>query len=256
MLPSDWREQVTAMVAGKQPLTEQASGQLFAGGPVLSPVEQIGVYANQYRIRLYEALEEEVIGLRALLGDALKPTLWRYLEDCPSTSWTLERVADGLEDWLRAQGAPVAQVEMAALDRAVQRGFIAGDPQPLTAEQLATLPPLQLTPPTQLLRLTTNVHDVRSALRAGDVVDLQTGTDVPLVVFRQGRSLQTLVLEPAAFRLLAAFRDGVDVGSALEALVLEGLVEPEAVATSVQRWFRDFAAHGLVQVRSDGAERP
>lgn len=245
MLPSDWRDRVTAMVAGKQPL----SGELFAGGPVLSPVEQIGVYANQYRLRIYGALEEEVIGLRALLGDQLEVTLWRYLDDCPSTSWTLERIANGLEDWLRAQGAPVAQIEMAALDRAVQRGFIAGDPSPLTAEQLASLPPLKLSPPTQLLRLTTNVHDVRSAVRSGEAVALQTGLDVPLVVFRQGRVLQTLVLEPAAFALLTAFRDGLDVGSALEKLVLDGLAEPEDLASQVQRWFRDFAAHGLVEVR-------
>lgn len=247
MLPSDWRERVTAMVSGREPLAPD----LFAGGPVLGPLDQIGVYANQYRIRLYEALADEVIGLRALLGDDLEPTLRRYLADCGSTSWTLERIADRLEGWLAAQGAPVAQVEMARLDRAVQRAFIAGDPQPLAIEQLAAFPPLALTPPTRLLRLTTNVHDVRSGVRSGDPVPLQTGLDVPLVVFRRERAIQTLVLEPAAFTLLEALGRGDDAGQALEQLVLDGCIAPDALADSVQRWFHDFAAHGLVQVRPD-----
>ena len=244
MLPSDWRERVTAMVSGREPLAPD----LFAGGPALGPVDQIGVYANQYRIRLYDALFDEVIGLRALLGDDLEPTLRRYLADCPSTSWTLERIADRLEGWLADQGAPDEQVEMARVDRAVQRAFIAGDPVPLDPAQLAGLPSLVLTPPTQLLRLTTNVHDVRSASRAGTEVALETGLDVPLVVFRRDRAIQTLVLEPAAFALLDGLREGLGLEGALEALVVEGLVEPETLAGRVQRWFHDFAAHGLVQI--------
>ena len=249
LLPDDWREQVTAMVSGQAPL----DGALFRGGPVLGPADQIGVYANQYRIRLYDALAEEVVGLRVLLGDRLKSVLWAYLRDQPSTSWTLERIAVRLEGWLRDQGAPVEQIEMAALDRAVQVAFIAADPRPLSVEQLQSLPDLELAPSVQRLWLTTNVHDVRSAVRSRASVQLEHGVVHPLVVFRKGLGVQTVVLPAGAWHLLHGFERGLSIPDALEELVVRERVTADEVGASIQGWFRDLATHGLVQVRTQSA---
>ena len=70
-LPDDWRETFVEMVQGKRPL----EADWFTGGPALSPMEQIEVYKNQYRLRLYDALVEEVPGLAHLLGGGVEPTL-------------------------------------------------------------------------------------------------------------------------------------------------------------------------------------
>lgn len=237
------------MVSGQAEL----DGALFRGGPVLGPAQQIGVYANQYRIRIYDALAEEVVGLRVLLGDDLKDVLWAYLRDQPSTSWTLERIAVRLEGWLRDQGAPIEQIEMAALDRAVQVAFIAGDARPLSVEQLQSLPDLELAPSVRRFLFTTNVHDVRSAVRSGTSVALEHGQQIHLVVFRKGLGVQTVVLPKGAWHLLDGFERGLSIPDALEELVLNEVVTADEVGASIQGWFRDLATHGLVQVRTPSA---
>lgn len=232
------------MVSGQKPL----DGALFSGGPVLGPVDQIGVYADQYRLRLYPALEEEVIGLKALLGaEALKPLLWRYLEACPSQTWTLARIAERLEGWLREQDAPIEQIEMAALDRAVQRGFTAGDGTPLTIEQLASLPPLRLHPAVSLLRHTTNVHEIRSAAYRDDRPAIRHELDVHLVIYRKGLRLAHRELEPGAWHLLSHVQRGAPLEEGLEAMLADGHIQVDTVADDIQRWMKTFAELGLVQ---------
>ena len=59
MLPADWQVRFVEMVRGAAPL----EGTWFAGGQGLSPVEQIGVYRDQFRMRLGESLSAELPGL-------------------------------------------------------------------------------------------------------------------------------------------------------------------------------------------------
>jgi hypothetical protein len=244
-LPHDWREQVTAMVARKVAL----DGAMFGGGPVLSPVEQIGVYRNQYELRLYDALREELIGLRHLLGDRTRDVLWAFLDAHPSRSWTLNRVADGLVDWLRSTGAPVEQIEMAELDHAVQRGFDAAEGRAIDPADLQELPALRLQPAVSLLRLTTNVHVVRAAVLVGqDIPAVEHGRDVHLVVFRSNLRMRHWELSPAAWTVLHGLSVGLPTLDALGAVVEQGLVEPEALPVAVQGWFRDYVTNQLVEV--------
>src|SRR5688500_11772041 len=114
-LPSDWQVVMAEMVRGAAP----ADGARFAGGPVLGPSEQIGIYREQYRLRMWDAFVEEIPGLRVLLGDDLERVVWGYLADCPPDSWTLARITNRLPGWLEAHGAPAAHVDMARLDAAV-----------------------------------------------------------------------------------------------------------------------------------------
>lgn len=252
-LPDDWRDQVTAMIARRAPL----DGSMFRGGPVLSPVEQIGVYRNQYELRLYDALVEEIAGLAHLLGPRLRETVWAYLDAHPSRSWTLNRVADHLVPWLEATGAPVEQVEMARVDRAVQRGFEAALGRPLVPEQLTELPDLRLQPAVTLLRLTTNVHAIRGAVLAErESPQLERGLDVPLVIFRQAFRMRHWELSPGAWHVLEALGRGVSTMDALTGVVEGGLVAPDDLAEAVQGWFRDFVTHQLVEVRSPPAPDP
>ena len=243
-MPPDWQTRMVEMIRGAQ----AADGSWFAGGPSLTPVEQIEVYRNQYRLRLYDAVAEEVPGVVHLLAEQAEDTIRAYLADHPSESWTLNDVAKALVPWLEARGAPSAQVEMARLDRAVQGGFTAAPGEPIEVTQLSTMPMLELQPHVTLIHATHNIHLVRSAVVSGrDVPDLVPG-DFTIVVFRRGIKMRHWVLDPAMFFILDGIGRGEHLGAIVERLVADGLVTPPELAQRIAGWFRDFSERNLVQI--------
>lgn len=244
-LPDDWRERFVEMVRGTEPL----DGSWFTGGPVLSGLDQIGVYKNQYRLRLYDAVAEEVPGLLHLLGGGAEPTLRAYLHDHPSTGWTLNRVANHLVAWLEERCNPRHLVEMAMLDRAVQAGFEAGDGTPIDPAALVQMPPLKLQPHVTLLPLNHNVHWIRSAVLAGaeSIPDLEEGF-YPVVVFRRGIKMRHWQMPRGAFEILRGIDDGLSVEAAIDRAFNEGVLNAETLATDIGTWFKDFAERNLVEI--------
>jgi hypothetical protein len=240
-LPDNWRARLVEMIRGAAP----PDAAWFTGGPVCTPAEQLGIYLDQYRLRLYDALVEEVPGLSWLLGDDREAVLRHYLADHPSRSWTLNRVADALPDWLAgAADATPARVDMARLDRAIQAGFEAADAPALAPEALFGLPDLRLRPAVRLLRLRTNVHDVRAAVLTGAAPPPTEAADVWLVVFRRGVSMRTLALEPGAWTLLDALDRGLPTRDAIDEAAR--VVDPATLLERLPAWFRDFVALELV----------
>lgn len=247
MLPADWRERFVAMVRGAAPL----SGEWFTGGPVCTPIQQAGIYAEQYRLRLYDALLLEIRGLAELARDdpRLEASLRRYLADHPSRSWTLNRVADPLAPWLaREPHVPPEWVEMAWLDRAVQAGFEAADGPPVTPEQLATMPSLVLQPHVSVLRLRFDVHHFRAlALGTGERREVSAG-DFPVVVFRRDTVMRHWQVPLGLWGILDAIGRGLPVSAALDEVHRRGLADVPTLAEHVGGWFRDLAERNLVSV--------
>lgn len=243
-LPPDWRERFVEMVRGAEDLDDS----WFTGGPVLSAMEQIAVYKNQYRLRLYDALVEEVPGLVRLLGKGAEPTLRAYLFDRPSAEWTLNRVADGLVAWLEERQNAAEIVEMAKLDRAVQAGFEAAGGAPLDAAALVSMPRLRLQPHVTLLRLTHNVHWIRSAVLADkEVPELEEGS-YPVVVFRRNLKMRHWQMPRGAFEVLWEIDRGGDVESAINAVFERGLLNADTLAADIGTWFQDYAERNLVEI--------
>jgi hypothetical protein len=232
------------MIRGAAPL----SGDWFTGGPVCTPDDQIAIYADQYRQRLLGALREEMIGLRHLLGEQTDAVFWRYLADHPPRSWTLNRVADDLPGWLATQPeATDALIDMARLDRAVQRGFEAADGRVLTPADLAAPPErLALAPHVSLLWLTTNVHLVRSALLSGTEPPAVREAHVHLVVFRRGIKMRHWAVGPAIFALLEGIAEGLPLAEAVEKPVRDGWMDPTTLSSEIGGWFESFAERRLV----------
>lgn len=243
MLPPDWQLQMVEQIRGAAPL----AGDWFSGGPGLSPADQIAVYREQFRLRLMDAVVEELPGLCCLLGEARDALLWAYLQDHPPHAWTLNRVADAMPSWLQARGAPDAQVQMAALDLLVSAGFEAAAPRPLEPASLLGAPCLRRTPPTGLLRLTWSVHQVRSAVVGGGAPAALEAGEWHLVVFRRGLRMRHLEIEAPLWRILAA----LDGTRPLDQALGEGLQGgdlPADLGGALQRWFRQLAELELVEV--------
>lgn len=246
VLPPDWRERMVEMIRGAAPLEDQ----WFTGGPVCTPKEQIAIYADQYRLRLFDALTEEVRGVYHLVegtdGEAL---LRRYLLENPSRSFTLNRVADALPEWLERQpGVERSLVEMAHLDRAVQKGFEAAEGTPLDPAALLTLPRLRLQPHVSLVRLSTNVHEIRSAVLSSlEAPILRTG-DFPLIVFRRENKMRHWVAPLALWGILGAIDRGDTVPAAIDDVFGRGWIDTETLQAEIGGWFRDLAERQLVSV--------
>lgn len=232
------------MIRGAAPL----DGAWFAGGPVLGPTEQIGVYRDQYRMRLGDALLEELPGWCAMVDEPQRGRVVEaYLAAHPSRTWTLNRVADAFAGWLEGGGAPVAQVEMARLDLAVQRGFEAAAGRPLRPEDLAEVPPLRLQPHARLLRFTHDVHRLRAAALAGEAPPPLTQGDFPLVIFRRGLQMRHWELPLGAWALLDGIARGLAVEAAVERALAEGLLDEGDLGARLSTWFRDFVVRDLVE---------
>lgn len=242
------------MIRGAAP----ADGSWFAGGVVLGPDDQIAVYREQFRMRMWDALVDDVAGLHHLLGapayhDAEDDhPYWRYLADHPPDSWTLARIADHLADWLAKDGAPAEQVEMARLDAAVQHGFTAADGHTPRPEELQAVLGgadlrLALQPHVRLLRFTRGVQRVRSALLSGAEVPALVEGDFRLAVFRVERQMRHLECEPGEWALLDAFSAGADLGGALEAALAE-TGDAAVLGQRLGAWFQRFTERGLLQI--------
>ena len=244
-LPADWREIFVDMVRGNRPLDDR----WFTGGPALSPLEQIAVYKDQYRLRLYDALAEEVPGLVWMLGAGAEPLLRAYLFDRPSTAWTLNRVADHLVEWLEQRQCPRRFVDMARLDRAVQRGFEAAPGTAIDPAALLGMPPLRLQPHVTLLRLHYNVHWLRSKAlaRSTEVPELERG-EYGVVVFRRGIKMRHWEMPRGAFAILEGIDQGLAVDAAIERAFGLDLLDPQTLGEDISTWFRDYASRSLVEV--------
>jgi hypothetical protein len=251
-LPEDWRERVGDMIRGVAPV----DGALFAGGPWLSPEAQVEVYAEQFRLRTWDVLAEDVAGTLHLLGDDGEDVLRAYLLDHPPDTWTLSGLARELSGWLARRGAPAEQVEMAWLDRAVQEAFVAAEGRTPTAEEVATASirgvRLRLQPHVRLRRLTTNVHLVRMDLSSPETRDAPRAVgpaDVHLVVYRAATlRVRHLEVEPGAFAILAALgQDGAPLEVAIgAALAVDD--RPADLPARLQGWFKSFTERGLIEL--------
>lgn len=246
-LPPDWQHVTAAMIRGARPL----DGGLFVAGAVLGPDAQIAVYREQFDLRFWDVVAEDACGLLALLGDVGEPTLRAYLRDCPPDAWTLSRVCDRLEGWLVSRGAPVEQVEMAWLDRAVQRSFVAAGGLTPTPEALAAGGfglRLRLQPHVRLRRLTHDVHHVRMDLSEQAEVRAPSAGDFPVAIFRAPTlKVRHFDLEPSAYTLLEA----LGPGATLEAAVMAAAAvdpDPAALVGKLGVWFRRFTERGLFEV--------
>ena len=232
------------MIRGREPL----DALWFAGGPSLSPLEQISVYKRQYRLRLGGALGDEVPGLRWLLGEDADSVLDGFLMAKPSTSYTLNRVADGMVEWLAERDSAPEILEMARLDHAVQSGFEADWGRPLDVARLAAMPRLELQPHVTLLRNRTNVHELRSAVMRGADPPALIDGDYPIVIFRRNLKMRHWVMDLGAWGVLREIEDGRGVDEAIEAVFSRGWVAADDIAGSIQQWFQDYAERNLVQV--------
>ena len=229
----------------------------------LTGFERIEIYNRGYWFRVLDCLAEDFPGVRAIIG--VKQFRWlseAYLAECPSSSFTLRNLGSRLEDWLKLHpvwlgSRPRLVLDMVAVEWAHIEAFDSLQRPALTVEELSHVGPelrLDLQPYIRLLGLHYPVDDLAVAVRAEKptrkMVTAMLKSPIPesanlyLAVHRVDYSVCYKRLEPEAFRLLTALRNGAELLSAIEAAFENSEQPEEEQARKVEEWFRLWQSLG------------
>jgi hypothetical protein len=228
----------------------------------LTSFERLEIYNRQYWFRVLHSMVEDFPGVRAIVGaKRFRRMSEAYLAECPSQSFTLRNLGSQLAGWLQAHPEwlgpkPQLVLDMVALEWAHIEAFDGLQRPVVTAEELlqagAELK-LQLQPYISLLALHYPVDDlllaVRQKKRTGKIVSAMLNSPVAqanifLAVHRVDYSVHYKRLEPEAFRLLLALKNGADLQQAIEAAFGDLAGNEKQQARDLQEWFGGWQSLG------------
>ncbi|HXB62758.1 MAG TPA: DNA-binding domain-containing protein [Acidobacteriaceae bacterium] len=239
----------------------------------LTSFERLEIYNRQYWFRLFTAFEEDFPGLQAIVGKKRFEALMRaYLDECPSTSFTLRNLGSKLHDWLRTNPQHIAPNEKLALDMVRLEwvhieSFDAAELPPMPPEQLAMAGPqtaFKLQPHIKLLELAYPVDDLLISVRneAGSndassnnatvfrkskavkqVAALAPQT-IHLAVHRHQNSVYYKRLAPEEFGILLALSEGLPLEAAIERGCAGSKLDANEAPALLQQIFTTWSALG------------
>ena len=250
---------------------QRAAEAIIKPNDRLSSTERLEIYSRSYWFRLISSLNEDFVGLRAVLGDDKFDALVQaYLTENPSRSFTLRNLGSRLESWLCANPQYMHPHEQLALDMvrlewADTECFDAAEEPALWLHDIAQLgedPKLHLQPHIQLLDLHFPVDKLLLEIRE----ELEQGFDEASNTFSEPRSrarvkrvrnskakpifvvvhrVDYLVyfkrVTPEAFRILTSLRNGMSLSEAIDAAFNPSTLPQTKITELVQGWFRDWA---------------
>jgi hypothetical protein len=241
----------------------------------LTSFERLEIYNRQYWFRLFSAMTDDYPGLRAVLGDRSFDALSKaYLQDCPSTSFTLRNLGSKLEAWLRkhpryAGTRQNLAVDMARLEWADIEAFDGASLPPLKTENLTGADPatlrLRLQPYVQLLDLRYPVDDLLLAVKGKNQDDANFASnafsekhrrkrvaavarlkpaDIFLVVHRVDYFVYFRRIEREEYNILSALRAGKTLERAIAGAFRGSAIPVEQRPQNVAQWFHNWSALG------------
>ncbi len=196
------------------------------------PLERgIEVYRNNYRGNLHDALAGAYPVIRQLAGDEFFRLLAKhYIAQHASRSGNLHHYGDGMASFL-TDFEPARQLaylpDMARLEWAYHRAYLADDSVPFELNRLAAIPPehygelvWRLHPSCSLLTTAYPVAAIWQAHQEGEPENFNIAMDsggVCLLVFRHGLSTEIVSIAPSSLYWLEQLQRGVAMGEATEA---------------------------------------
>jgi hypothetical protein len=240
----------------------------------LTSFERLEIYNRQYWFRVLSAFAEDFPGLRAVLGERkFDAAAKAYINNCPSTSFTLRNLGSKLEGWLRKNpkwtGARrELALDMVRLEWADIDAFDGKAEPALKPDDLAGADPealrLQLQPYIHLLDLHYPVDDLLIELKKDEedtdfasnafnerhkqkrvraVARLKPST-IFLAVHRLDDSVYFRRLEREEFLILKELRTGKTLSRAVDSALRKSSIAPEDRPAQIQTWFQTWSTLG------------
>ncbi|MBL8840038.1 MAG: putative DNA-binding domain-containing protein [Planctomycetes bacterium] len=249
------------------PLARRRLATELLPSATLSAAERLDLYAHSYFLRLRDVLRHDFAGLLHALGDAEFDRLARrYVAAHPSRSFTLNDFAQRLPRFVARAPLPPRWrarrrflVELATLERAVDRLFHAPHVPPLAPSALGELAPADWASaqlrPIAAARLFAFRHPVNRWLQAvydGAKPTPPARDELPsfLLVHRHEWRVWRSTLSEPQHALLAALFAGVPLAKAVQRAARVGGKEP---LLRIGEWFREWSGAGLfAAIERDG----
>lgn len=223
----------------------------------LTPAERVEIYADMHIARLVGVLGEDYAAVRALVGEHdFDHHLARgYLADHPSHSFTLSVLGRHLPDWIEGQDdldrrellTDVARLELAmtvVFDAPREVALTPADMQALPADTWSDPKP-RLIGALELLEFAHEANAIVRSVRLEQPMPTLEPSATRVLVWRKDDVVWRRELEPAAFALLTAIKQGATLAEAIAEAesVHEG--DEEELGAKVGRWMGEWADDGL-----------
>lgn len=259
------------------PLNRDELEKVVLRSSKLSAADRMRVYANAYYARLIDCLRESFPTLTIALGEEMFNSFaFEYLGAYPSTSYTLEHLADHFPGFLsetrpdrdehgKAPTEPAWPdflIDLARLEHAIGEIFDGPgverlpDGAVLKKEDLANIDPddwpgVRLEPIVCLrlmdFRYPVNAYfsAARKLAEGAEKPPMPEPADEYVALWRRDYIVRRRVLSQPQHELLGALASGATVGDAIQAAgdVYEG--DDDAFAEDLMRWFYQWATDGV-----------
>jgi len=210
-----------------------------------APADQLAVYTNAYRYRLYDVIAEDYLVLKHHLGkDAFHELIWNFVNHVQPDHFNIARYALKLSDFVRTQlPDDVFAHELAVLETAIAQLSDPPETPPLAETHLAGITPdsfMEYTLyPRAALELFSYSYPVNEYYRAVMEEENPSASQPAasyLAVFRHEDRVWRMDIEETEYHLLKKLFGGMKVGEALD-----GMSEEDAskISEYFSRWMRN-----------------
>jgi uncharacterized protein (UPF0276 family) len=220
-----------------------------------TPLEQLEVYVNAYRSRLYEVTAEDYPVLKQYLGDELfNELMTHFIRTHRSDHFNIGRFAAKLPAFL-AQYWPQEEFayELCTLEKAISQLADPEETLVLNSNHLADLSPEMLMElvlyPRKALELFAFKYPVNAyfcAVKEEQALPELSLQKTWLVVFRHEDSVWRMELESREYKMLQLLFSGLTIGAVLESMETEKIDREADTLNDLYAWFGRWIRNGLL----------
>ncbi len=247
---------VSTAEAEPAPVDEWSAARLVKPSATLSALARIEIYRQGYHARLIECLVDDYPVLQHALGEeAFEALCRRYIARHPSRAPSLNYFGRHMSEFCRGEilPNPVFAADLASLEWAVVLGIHAPTAPAIGLEALGQVPAerwpdarFTLNPSLQVLHLTYPVNAYLQDYRNHALPVMPEPRANVVAVYRTGRSVWRLELEPTLLKLTESLSAGATLAAGLgEVQALLSNHSEEEAARLVTRCFQHSVASGL-----------
>ena len=249
-----WLQQVVTCAPGRLDDALANTSDFIKEGYGLDPESRLWIYRGMFPIRMVESLQIDFPGVAYTLGaDAFEELVMSYVEDHPSSSWTLNHLGLHFPAFIARSGlrGRTFLQQLATLELQLAQVFDEPEVPALQAEALQSLAPeawdelvLRPRPTSRLLKFD---YPVSHYLFQVDS-DLEPAKPAKLaqrvLIMRKGFQMNRVVLPESSFYMLKDLFSGKKLSQSIERVVRK---YPMVGAPELQSWFRSWGEWGIFQ---------
>jgi uncharacterized protein (UPF0276 family) len=230
-----------------------------------TPAEQLGVYINGYRYRLYNVTAEDYPVLKYAVGAQLFDSLLNdFVNTVRSAHFNIAHYTVLFAQFLASQSQiNIFAREIAQLESTIAQLTDAPETTALTPEHLAGITPdnfmemhLYARKALQLLAFTYPINAFYKAVKEDAGPSLPAHAPTHMAVFRHEDTVWRMELEANEYHLLQHLFNGTSIGDALEKTQTDLCLSDDILMPKLSAWFGRWMRNGLLRANEVGDITP